>query len=113
MQFFRVTMTIRVAHATFFIFHINMHVISACFENKLNKKIRNADILTRKWLKIAKMRKKHGHLGLETPLGSRIAIFLKCFIKIYTMCKFLENTMTKKYWKRRYLLGLGLGNAVF
>ena len=29
------------------------------------------------------------------------------------MCKFLENTMTKKYWKHRYLLGLGLGNAVF
>ena len=38
MRFFSVAMTTWVAHATVFIFHVNTHVISALFENKLNKK---------------------------------------------------------------------------
>ena len=44
--------------------------------HELNKKYSERTYFDQKRLKIAKMRKKHGHLGLETPLGSRIAVFL-------------------------------------
>ena len=39
---------------------------------------------------------------VRDPIRVTYANFLKCYIKTDIICKFLENTMKKKYWQRRY-----------
>ena len=60
---------IRVTHTNFFKCYIKTDTIYKFLENTMKKNIGNVDILDRKWLKIAKIRRNCGFLGLTTQLG--------------------------------------------
>ena len=60
---------IRVTYTNFFKCYNNTNTTCNLQKNTLKKNIGNADILARKGLKIAKIRRNCGFLGLTTQLG--------------------------------------------
>ena len=76
---------IRVTCTNFFKCHIKNGIMHKFLQNTMKKNIGNADILARKGLKIAKIRRNCGCLGLTTQLvsrnlnfGSAISRFMYC-----------------------------------
>ena len=60
---------IRVTHANFLKCYIKTDIICKFLENTMKKNVGNVDILDKKWLKIAKIRRICRFLGLTTQLG--------------------------------------------